>query len=216
MPYSQDVNLGHLAFYVRTERDPAPTAAALRSLIQRLDPNLPVNNMRTLEEQVSNSMLNDRLVTGLSISLAFLAALLAALGLYGVLAYVVARRTREIGIRIALGGERADILRLVVGQGGRLTVVGSAIGIVAALVAIAMGGELALWCDGTRSADICRCRRAARDCLGRGLLYTGAACDACRSHGGLALRVGSYPCPCCGTSRAASDPYSERNRLMRS
>src|SRR5437016_4369831 len=136
MPYSQDVNLGHLAFYIRTERDPAPMAASLRSLIQRLDPNLPVNNLRTLEEQVSNSMLNDRLVTGLSISLALLAALLAALGLYGVLAYVVARRTREIGIRIALGGERADILRLVVGQGGRLTVVGSAIGIVAALVAM--------------------------------------------------------------------------------
>src|SRR5438105_1000024 len=136
MPYSQDVNLGHLAFYVRAERDPAPIAAALRTLIQRLDPNLPVNNMRTLEEQVSNSMLNDRLVTGLSISLAFLAALLAALGLYGVLAYVVARRTREIGIRIALGGERADIVRLVVGQGGRLTVMGGAIGIVAALVAM--------------------------------------------------------------------------------
>ena len=136
MPYSQDKNLGHLAFYIRTERDQAPMAASLRSLIQRLDPNLPVNNLRTLEEQVSSSMLNDRLVTGLSVSLALLAALLAGLGLYGVLAYVVARRTREIGIRIALGGERADILRLVVGQGGRLTVVGGAIGIVAALVAM--------------------------------------------------------------------------------
>jgi putative ABC transport system permease protein len=135
MPYSQDVNLGHLAFYVRTERDPAPIAAALRSLIQRLDPNLPVNNMRTLEAQVSNSMINDRLLTGLSVSLALLAALLAALGLYGVLAYVVARRTREIGIRIALGGERADILGLVVGQGVRLTLAGGAIGLVAALVA---------------------------------------------------------------------------------
>jgi predicted permease len=136
MPYSQDKNLGHLAFYVRTERDPSPMAAALRSLVQRLDPNLPVNNMRTLEEQVRNSMLNDRLVAALSVSLALLAALLAALGLYGVLAYVVARRTREIGIRIALGGERADILRLVVGQGGRLALVGGAIGIVAALVAM--------------------------------------------------------------------------------
>src|SRR5438552_4304390 len=136
MPYSQDKNLGHLAFYIRTERDATPMAASLRSLIHRLDPNLPVNNLRTLEEQVSSSMLNDRLVTGLSVSLALLAALLAGLGLYGVLAYVVARRTREIGIRIALGGERADILRLVVGQGGRLTVVGGAIGIVAALVAM--------------------------------------------------------------------------------
>jgi ABC-type antimicrobial peptide transport system permease subunit len=136
MPYSQDKNLGRLAFYTRTERDPAPMAAALRSLVQRLDPNLPVNELRTLEEQVSNSMSNDRLVAVLSVSLALLAALLAALGLYGVLAYVVARRTREIGIRIALGGERADILRLVVGQGWRLTVVGGAIGIVAALVAM--------------------------------------------------------------------------------
>jgi putative ABC transport system permease protein len=135
MPYPQDVNLGHLAFYIRTERDPAPMAASLRSLIHRLDSNLPVSNLRTLEEQVSNSMLNDRLVAGLSVSLALLAALLAALGLYGVLAYVVARRTREIGIRIALGGERADILRLVVGQGARLTVVGGAIGVVAALIA---------------------------------------------------------------------------------
>src|SRR6266702_4027228 len=121
-------------------------AASLRSLIQRLDPNLPVNNLRTLEEQVSSSMLNDRLVTGLSVSLALLAALLAGLGLYGVLAYVVARRTREIGIRIALGGERADILRLVVGQVGRLTAVGGAIGIVAALVAMRWVARFALRC----------------------------------------------------------------------
>src|SRR5207245_6431281 len=79
MPYSQDKNLGHLAFYVRTERDPSPMAAVLRSLVQRLDPNLPVNNLRTLGEQVSNSMLNDRLVAVLSVSLALLAALLGAL-----------------------------------------------------------------------------------------------------------------------------------------
>jgi ABC-type antimicrobial peptide transport system permease subunit len=109
-------------------------AASLHSLIERLDPHLPVNNLRTLEAQVSNSMFSDRLVAALSISLALLAALLAALGLYGVLAYVVARRIREIGIRMALGGERADILRLIVGQGVRLTLVGGAMGIVAALV----------------------------------------------------------------------------------
>ena len=134
MPYSQDKNLGHLSLYIRTERDPSSMAASLHSLIERLDPHLPVNNLRTLEAQVSNSMFSDRLVAALSISLALLAALLAALGLYGVLAYVVARRIREIGIRMALGGERADILRLIVGQGVRLTLVGGAMGIVAALV----------------------------------------------------------------------------------
>ncbi len=135
MPYSQDANPGPLAFYIRTEREPMQMIVSLHSLIARLDPSLPVNNMRTLDAQVSDSMFNDKLVAALSISLALLSALLAAMGLYGVLAYMVARRTREIGIRMALGGRRAEILRLIVGQGARLTVIGGAIGIVAALIA---------------------------------------------------------------------------------
>lgn len=132
-PYTQDTQLGSLAFYVRTERDPSQMAAMLRETMQRLDSNLPINDMRTLTQQISDRMFNDKLVAVLSISLAALAALLAALGLYGVLAYVVARRTREIGIRMALGGQRSDILRLVLGQGAWLTAIGGAIGIVAAL-----------------------------------------------------------------------------------
>ncbi|MGC1106568.1 MAG: FtsX-like permease family protein, partial [Candidatus Acidiferrales bacterium] len=132
-PYTQDPQIGTLMFYVRTERDPGQMAATLRETMERLDANLPINDMRTLTQQISNEMFNDRLVAVLSISLALLAALLAALGLYGVLAYVVARRTREIGIRMALGGQRGDILRLVLGQGARLTLVGGAIGIVVAL-----------------------------------------------------------------------------------
>jgi predicted permease len=132
-PYAQNPLLGVLMFYVRTERDPAQMAATLHATMEQLDPNLPVNNMRTLTAQIDDEMFNDRLVAILSISLALLAALLAALGLYGVLSYVVARRTREIGIRMALGGQRADILRLVLGQGAQLTVIGGAVGIVAAL-----------------------------------------------------------------------------------
>ena len=134
-PYSQDTNLRSLAFYVRTEREPGAMAATLHSTISRLEPNLPVNDLRTLEAQVSSSIFSQKLVATLSVSLALLAALMAALGLYGVLAYVVARRTREIGIRMALGGQRADILRMVMGQGARLTVIGGAIGIGVALAA---------------------------------------------------------------------------------
>ena len=132
-PYTQNSQLGGLTFYVRTERDPALMAATLHGVVDRLDSSLPVNNMRTLTDQIEDTMFNDRLVAILSISLAVLAALLAALGLYGVLAYVVARRTREIGIRMALGGQRRDILALVLGQGARLTLIGGAIGIAAAL-----------------------------------------------------------------------------------
>jgi predicted permease len=132
-PFTQDPEIGTLVFYVRTERDPAQMGATLRETMQRLDANLPVNDMRTLTQQISDEMFNDKLVAVLSISLAALAALLAALGLYGVLSYVVARRTREIGIRIALGGQRKDILQLVLGQGAWLTAIGGAIGIVAAL-----------------------------------------------------------------------------------
>ncbi len=135
MPYSQEPHLGELTFYVRTDREPEPMVATLRSAISRLDPNLPVNNMRALTAQISDSMFDSRLVATLSVSLALLAALMAALGLYGVLSYVVARRTREIGIRMALGGLRGDILRLVIGQGVRLTVIGGLIGIIVALVA---------------------------------------------------------------------------------
>ncbi len=142
MPYSQESDLGSLAFYVRTERDPGTMAASVHSVMQELDANLPVNNMQRLAAQVDESMFNDRLVAVLSISLALLAALLAALGLYGVLAYVVARRTREIGIRMALGGQRSDIVRLVLGQGARLTLVGGAIGIVAALAVTRLAASL--------------------------------------------------------------------------
>jgi putative ABC transport system permease protein len=134
-PYAQDPLLGQLCFYVRAERDPVALAASLRGVMDRLDPDLPVNDVRTLMEQVNNSMFNYRLVADLSVSLALLAVLLAMLGLYGVLAYVAARRTREIGIRIALGGRPKDILWLVVGQGTGLTAIGGAIGIAAALIA---------------------------------------------------------------------------------
>ncbi|MBV9183458.1 MAG: ABC transporter permease [Acidobacteria bacterium] len=134
MPYSQDPRLGALTFYVRTEREPEPMAATLRSAVKRLDPNLPVNNLRAITAQISDYVFKARLVATLSVSLALLAALMAALGLYGVLAYIVARRTREIGVRLALGGQHSDIVRLVISQGLRLTVIGGVIGIFVALI----------------------------------------------------------------------------------
>ena len=133
LPYSQSPDLSTLTFYARTERDPAAMAGTLRSVMNGLDANLPVNDLRTLDEQVNNSMNAARIVAALSAAMALLAALLAALGLYGVLAYVVAQRTREIGTRMALGAQAGDVLRMVMKQGLLLAVGGGVAGIAIAL-----------------------------------------------------------------------------------
>ena len=133
LPYSQFDRLGFGSFYVRTQQDPTAIAAEVRQIVASRDARLPILRMETLAQQVDDSVFADRMVTFLSLCLGLLAALLAALGLYGVMAYVVARRTHEIGIRMAIGAQRRDVLRLILGQGARLAAIGIAIGIAAGL-----------------------------------------------------------------------------------
>jgi ABC-type antimicrobial peptide transport system permease subunit len=102
-------------------------------IVSKLDPNLPVEDLRTLEEQVRENVFLDRFISLLSAAFAALATLLAAVGLYGVLAYTVAQRTREIGLRMALGAAPDRVRRMVLGQVGVMTLVGGAIGLAAAL-----------------------------------------------------------------------------------
>jgi len=107
-------------------------AATLRKTVQGFDSNLPVFDLRTLAEQVDESVFNDRLLTIFSMCLGLLAALLAAIGLYGVLTYMVARRTHELGIRMALGATRTNVTWLVLKEVVRMAATGLAIGLVAA------------------------------------------------------------------------------------
>jgi predicted permease len=132
-PYAQDAGLSAGTFYVRTNADPNAMAAALRKVVARDAPSQPLYDVRTLAQQFDNAMSPDRLLAFFTLSLALLAALLAIVGLYGVMAYTVARRTREFGIRLALGAQTTDVLKQVIGNGLMLALIGVAVGIVGAL-----------------------------------------------------------------------------------
>ncbi|MGA7554495.1 MAG: FtsX-like permease family protein, partial [Candidatus Acidiferrales bacterium] len=132
LPYSQSKLAGNATFYVRTNQDPAALTVSVRSLVEGLDGNLPIYDVRTLTAQVDDIMFTDRLVTVFSLALGLLASLLAAVGLYGVMAYVVARRTREIGIRMALGATRQSVAWMVVREILGMLAAGLVVGLIAA------------------------------------------------------------------------------------
>lgn len=132
MPYLAGRYIGQMTVYVRTASDPGGLFSILRAKVRELDPNIPVYAMRTTEEQINNSLTTERLIANLSAVFGFLATLLAVIGLYGVMAYTVARRTREIGIRMALGAERRRVIWMVMREVLILVAIGVAVGVPAA------------------------------------------------------------------------------------
>ena len=150
LPYAQDKTLGQLTFYVRTEQNPTNISVSLRQAVAQQDPNLPVYNLKTLADQIDKSLFNDRAITMLSLCFGLLAAVLASVGLYGVMAYTVARRTREVGIRMALGASKSGIVWMVLGEVVRMVAAGLGIGLIAAY---ALGRLIESELFGVKSSD---------------------------------------------------------------
>jgi predicted permease len=132
-PWRQLTRQGELFFYVKSALPPEQVLASIREVVKRIDPTVPVEELKTMPQQVRENVFLDRVISILSASFAILATLLAGVGLYGVLSYTVAQRTREIGVRMALGADQARVRGLVLKQVGVMTAVGGVIGVAVAL-----------------------------------------------------------------------------------
>jgi predicted permease len=129
LPYSQFGKMFGVSFYVRSRQDAKLIANDLRETVRQADANLPVYELKTVERVVDEDLFAERWIAGLSAGFGGLAALLAALGIYGVLAYLVVQRTREIGIRVALGAESSQVRALVFKEVGGMLIAGTVVGL---------------------------------------------------------------------------------------
>jgi predicted permease len=131
-PYLQQQSFSQMNFEVRTAGDPSAVLPAIREAVRQVDKSLPLFDVKTQNQQIEDSIARERAFARLTTFFGLLALSLASIGLYGVMAYATAQRTHEIGIRLALGAQKRDVLRLVIQEGMLLVVIGALVGLVAA------------------------------------------------------------------------------------
>ncbi len=176
-----------MSLVVRSGGDRAQLTAAVRHAVESVDPNQAITDVKTMEDYLAVAFSQRRLNMSLLAFFAVVAALLAAIGIYGVMGYAVTQRSHEIGIRMALGAEPADVLRMIVGDGMKLAFLGLAIGLTASLLVDEISRKPAVRRQSPRSAHLHRCsgRPGARraGCM----LFSSATRDESGSVGGAAL-----------------------------
>jgi predicted permease len=128
-PYEQRWGGDRMTFYLRTAADDQRIASQVRKVVRAADANVPVSNLNWMTVKVNGAIYSDRLIAVLALAFGVLATLLAAVGLYGVMAYAVVRRTAEIGVRLAMGARPSDVLRMVLKEAARLVAGGIVTGI---------------------------------------------------------------------------------------
>ena len=136
LPYRQEERLGYAYFYIRTATPPEQMLTTIPAVMRKLDASLPLGDVKTMDTQIRENVTTDRIISTLSLAFALLATVLAAIGLYGVLAYTVAQRTREFGLRMALGADGGRVRGMVMRQVAVMAVIGGVIGMA---IAIAVG-----------------------------------------------------------------------------
>ncbi len=179
VPYAQSENNFPLNLVLRTSGDPASATAAIREVVHEIDPDQPISNVMTMNENLGGVLVTERFGAILMSLLAASGLLLAALGLYGVMAYWVSQRTAEIGLRVAIGARPMHVLRLILGQGLKLTLLGLAIGLGAVWCLTRLLANLLFGVSATDPATI----------VSISLLFTGVALLACLLPARRALAV---------------------------
>ncbi len=151
---STQLNFGSMAVCLRTSNDPHSVTSAVRSVVSSMDPDLPVYDIKTMEEYLATSVATQRFNAMLLEAFAGLALLLTGIGLYGVIAYAVAQRTHEIGVRMTLGASRSQVVQMVLKSGLQLTGIGVGAGLVLALVAAKFATSFSSLLFGIKSTDV--------------------------------------------------------------
>jgi len=148
--YRQEPEVNDLTFMIRTPLPPESIVPSLTSVVHRIDPDLPLMNVRTQEQQINNNLQQERMFAGMTSGFALLALSLALVGIYGIMSYTVAQRTNEIGIRLALGARRRQVRGMVLREAGWLSVAGVLFGLA---IALALGRMVRSMLYGLQPAD---------------------------------------------------------------